>query len=134
MEELYKQIENALKTIVEIKWIDADTGQTYINPAPIVYPAALISVDEDITFDNISTKKQKAQSAAIIKLVFKNIEKTNALVPINFKDLYFARLRLIKKVSDIISTIKNTQRNQLRKKTYNGLTVYEIYFSANFID
>lgn len=134
MEDIYKQLENALKTIPEIKWIDADAGQTSIQPAPLVYPAALIAFDEHIVFGEMAGKKQKAYSDTAIKLVFKDIEKSNAKVPDNFKEIAFKRFRLVKTVSDIISTLQNTHRTELRKRSYNGLIIYEIYFTINFID
>ena len=136
MDDLYKLIRQILKDdCPEIKWVDQDEGQLDDYPEteqPLTYPAALINVEEDISYRDIAGGKQIATVEFYVKLAFKVYEGSHSTVP---NDNYFNHYQVVKKVTALIAgKVKNCRRVKTSKKKKIDPMLHTLRFKTSYLD
>lgn len=148
MDELYKQIKDILSAILQgdpatqVFWIDQDEGQleqydsTSENPEnkpPLSYPAALINVEDNISYRTIAGGKQIATVEFYVKLAFKVYEGAHTNVP---NDNYFAHYALVKEANQaIVQGIRNCRRiNTSKRREKIDPLLHTLRFRHNYLD
>jgi len=139
MEQLYLKIEELLKEIKSIRYIDLDTGQLQEENPPISYPCALIQIDIP-SCEDIETRTQQVQAYFKVQIVTKTIGETNSLVPkkVREKSLEWLRLQdeVYKKLQgysdeNFYSFSRKSGRNENLRK---GLRIFALQFETSWHD
>jgi hypothetical protein len=109
MKTVYKSLLARLKTIQELKYIDLDKGQFEIDRPPVLFPAALISIQIAKT-EEINKKLQSCQLLITIRLGWDFWSDTSSLTPEITLDKSLEYFDLIEKVFDTLQGWQDGQK------------------------
>ncbi|MDD3688277.1 MAG: hypothetical protein PHE56_16150 [Bacteroidales bacterium] len=138
MENIFKTIQGALATIPDFKWIEADNGQINLNPeneAPIIYPAALIKIDENIPYKKIAGGKRLGILNFYVKYVFKPLEGTHHLAPAEIKEKALIPYAVQKKANTAVLA-SLARISLINSRSEQGKSYFALHnsFTYSFID
>jgi hypothetical protein len=98
LETLFLLIQDKLKVLPDIKWVDMNVGQLDVETRPAVaFPCALISIDLP-KCEELGQQIQKCQCQIGIRLGFNYAGATNSKTPIAVKAAALDYYRMIREV------------------------------------
>lgn len=139
MEELYLKLQELLKQIPQLRYIDLDTGQLMMEQPPISYPAALIEIDL-ASSEDIGANIQHCNVNFVIRLVTKAIGETNANAPAPVIKSSLEWLRLQNEVYKKLQGYGDaafypfSRRSGKNEVTRIGLKTFALRFETSFHD
>lgn len=140
MKTIYNEIlEKLITDIPELKWIDLDTGQMNFERPPILFPAALITIQVPRAED-LNRSKQLCQANIIIKLCFDYTGQTSAITPKIDRDRALTYFDLIEKVFKTLQAWHTTEFNPLSRTNVfdeqrpDGYKVAGVSFSTEYYE
>lgn len=146
MEAIVPKIQEKLKVIVDLKYIDENTGQidSYSPNFPVQWPCALIDIT-DANFSNLGinpNKKPKNRQLAemLVEITVANIKLTNTsgLAPINQQNEAWSIFTLLNKIHAELqgfcptdTSSKLIRVNQHRNRRDDGVQEYKMIYSLS---
>lgn len=121
MKQLFKDVQDALDAMPQIKWVDKDKGQMNFENPPVLFPAALVSLTVPSTND-ITLKKTGCAATISIKLCFNWGGNTNNLTPAANKDQSLAYYDVVDAVYKVMQGWSSNNINPLR---FRGLSTIQ---------
>jgi len=115
MKDTFLKITTKLKTITELKWIDADEGQLdyYDNP-PVTFPCALVDIDMP-SCDDINSESQQCKVRITIRLAFLPTGQSNTAVPVLVQTNALKRYETIKKIYQALQGYGDSEMSELSR-------------------
>lgn len=137
MKQLYLKIQELLKEIPEIKWVDFDLGQMQEEMPSVAFPCVLIDIDFPTT-ENIDSHLQHVQANFNISLHTKIIGETNRNAPKRVQEQALSYLDLVDKITAKIQGYADTnfysfERKSIRQTAFvYGVKTTIISFDTSF--
>lgn len=142
MKQLLTDIQNRLKTVTALKYIDEDWGQLdYFNVAqPVKYPCALINI-ASVQYSNMAKKVQQGLGTVVITIADLKLANSSANAPQLQKQ---AAWKVFDIIADVYKALHGwngashygplTRVSLTRKKNDEGLNLFDVAFSFTIKD
>lgn len=139
MKSLFIYIQNRLKAVQSVKWVDLDKGQaaSYDTRPPIDFPACLIGISLPQTV-NHQKKLQKCNVQITVRVVFDFVDHTDSTMPQQALDEALKYFDTIKAVHDslqgqIDTDVFNAPLERVSQREQNrpdGLKVIDLIYQT----
>ena len=135
MKEVFKDIQERLQTIPELRYIGEDWGQLNFEQPPVDWPCALIDLG-NVDFSSAGMRSQQAEAIVNITIADIRYHGVTPVLPRDRESKAFEIFDLIDKVNKVLHGSDGESYSGLRrvaiKKTYREDAVREFVTSYKF--
>ncbi|MEL6359125.1 MAG: hypothetical protein AAFQ01_04220 [Bacteroidota bacterium] len=136
MKEIFVAIQNKIiNQVPQFKFVDLDLGQVDQEPLPpLNYPAALVAFTDSL-FTDLSELQQQAEVVIIVRLAFREYERTHSVAAEEYREVGLAHLDLIDSIKWALHGLSGPSFTQLSHTGFStepraDLRVYQLSFST----
>jgi len=139
MQQIFEEITARLEGVPALRWVDEDKGQMNFERPPLVFPAALVTIDLPQT-RNMTTTVQEARMALTVLLCFDYSGNTNTKTPQAARAQSLAYYAVVEAVKERLQGWGGTEFNPLERTSLRHLKRPDAYktvqltFASAFVD
>lgn len=139
MKNIFIEITERLDTLAALKWVDEDKGQMNFERPPILFPAALVTIDLPNT-TNITNKIQDAKMVVSVLLCFDYSGNTNTKTPSVERVKSLAYYDTVEQVKQLLQGWGGLEFNPMARSSFRQIKRPDAYktvlltFGSAFVD